>query len=214
MSTQFQQRRGMKLKRNAIAALAVVCAVAVGGSSSALAQGSGKSSSQARGERCEKVIERIAQHLGMSTDQVKAAIKARAFARIDEAVKSGRMSQERATALKAKIEANICAALAGMAKHQAAKHAPKGMLRAAGVYLGLSGAQLRAQLPGTSLAALAAKQPGKSAAGLKAAMVAPGKAKLDKALAEGKIDAARHAAALEKLVKLADRLAEKVWPKK
>lgn len=204
----------MKLKRNAIAALAVVCAVAVGGSSSALAQGSRQSSSQGRGERCEKLIERIAQRLGVSTDQAKAAIKARAFARIDEAVKSGRMSQERANALKAKIEANICAALARMATHQAGKHAAKGMLRAAGVYLGLTGEQLRAQLPGTSLAALAAKQPGKSAAGLKAAMVTPGKAKLDKALAEGKIDAARHAAALEKLVKLADRLAEKVWPKK
>lgn len=213
MGAEFQQRRGMKLKRNAIAAIAVVCAVAVGGSSSALAQGSGQSSGQGRGERCEKLIERIAQRMGVSVDQAKAAIKAKAFARIDEAVENGRMSEERANALKAKIEANICAALAGMAHHKAGKKAARGMLRAAGEYLGLSKEQLRAQLPGTSLAALAAKQPGKSASGLKAAMVARGKGKLDKALAEGKIDAARHAAALEKLAKLADRLAEKVWPK-
>ena len=206
----------MKLKRNAIAALAVVAAVAVGGSSSALAQGSGQGSDRGRGDgqRCEKLIERIAQRMGVSTDQAKAALKARIFARIDEAVKNGRMSQERAAALKAKIDADLCAALGGMAQRKMEQRAALGMLRAAGAYLELSKAELRAQLPGTSLAALAVKQgQGKTAAGLKAAMVAPGKAKLDKALADGKIDATRHAAALEKLTKLADRLAEKVWPK-
>ena len=200
----------MKLKRNAIAALAVVCAVAVGGSSSALAQGSDRG--RGDGQRCEKLIERIAQRMGVSTDQAKAAIKARIFARIDEAVKNGRMSKERADALKAKIDADLCAAFAGMAHHKAEKRAAKGMFRAAGEFLGLSKEQLREQLPGTSLVALAVKQH-KTAANLKAAMVAPGKTKLDKALADGKIDATRHAAALAKLTKLADRLAEKVWPK-
>ena len=168
MVAHFNRRRGMKLKRNAVAALAIVAAVAVGGSSSALAQGSDRDSGD--GQRCEKLIERIAQRLGVSTDQAKAALKARMFARIDEAVKNGRMSQERAAALKAKIDADLCAALGGMAQRKMEQRAALGMLRAAGAYLELSKAELRAQLPGTSLAALAVKQgQGKTAAGLKAA---------------------------------------------
>ena len=45
-------------------------------------------------------------------------------------------------------------------------------------------------------------------------MVAPGKARLATAVANGKITQARADAALEQLERLADRLANKVFPKK
>jgi hypothetical protein len=85
------------------------------------------------------------------------------------------------------------------------------MLGAAAEFLGLDRQQLRAQLPGTSLAALALKQE-KTVAGLEAAMIAPAKARLAKAVASGKITKARADAALAKLEKAADRLANHVFP--
>ena len=66
--------------------------------------------------------------------------------------------------------------------------------------------ELRAQLPGTSLAALAEKQ-GKSVSSLEAAMVAPAKARLAKAVANGKLTQARADAVLDRLETAADRLA-------
>jgi hypothetical protein len=87
------------------------------------------------------------------------------------------------------------------------------MLRAAADFLDLDREQLKAQLPGTSLAKLAEKQ-GKSAADLEAAMVAPGKARLARAVADGKVTQARADTAAARLDKLADRLASKVFEKR
>jgi hypothetical protein len=87
------------------------------------------------------------------------------------------------------------------------------MLRAAADFLGLDRAELREQLPGNSLAGLAEKQ-GKSVADLKAAMVAPAKARLAKAVADGRITQARADLAGRRLDALADRLATTVFPTK
>ena len=80
-----------------------------------------------------------------------------------------------------------------------ARFVPRGMLRAAAArFLGLDREELRAQLPGTSLAALAEKQ-GKRVSALEAAMVAPASARLAKAAASGKITQARADAVLDRL---------------
>ena len=81
------------------------------------------------------------------------------------------------------------------------------LLHNAARFLDLDRQELRAQLPGTSLAALAEKQ-GKSVASLEAAMVAPAKARLAKAVANEKLTQARADAVLDKLESAADRLAE------
>ena len=85
------------------------------------------------------------------------------------------------------------------------------MLSAASDFLRLDRAELRAQLPGSSLAALAEKQ-GKTVSALEAAMVAPAKARLAKAVANGRITQARADAALKRLETAAERLATKVFP--
>jgi hypothetical protein len=130
--------------------------------------------------------------------------EARLQARIDTAERSGRVSSERADRLRERVE-NLC----GM--HSRARIAAFGMLRAAAEFLGLDRAELRAQLPGTSLASLAERQ-GKSVSALRAAMIARANARLEKAVASGSITQARADRALERLEKLADRLAIKVFP--
>jgi hypothetical protein len=129
---------------------------------------------------------------------------ARLEARIDAAEKSGRISSQHADRLRERV-GNLCGV------HPRARIAAFGMLRAAADFLDLDRSELRAQLPGTSLAGLAEKQ-GKSVAALEAAMIAPAKTRLARAVADGRITQGRADQALERLEKLADRLATKVFP--
>jgi hypothetical protein len=162
-----------------------------------------------RTTRCEARVARIAERRGVTVDQLEANVKARLLARIDAAEHAGRISSERAATLRERVsEGSLCGA-AGRARAAFAAH---GLLRAAAGFLGLDRAELRAQLPGTSLAALAEKQ-GKSVSALEAAMVAPAKQRLAQAVADGKLTQARADAVLERLEDAADRLAKHVFPK-
>jgi hypothetical protein len=193
----------MRLNRYAVGALAATATLAVGGGAALAAANDGD-----RPTRCEQRVARIAERRGITVDQLEATLKARLTARVDAAETAGRISSERADALRARIaEASLCAAR----PHAAARLVGRGLLGAAAKFLGLDRAELRAQLPGTSLAALAEKQ-GKSLSELEAAMVAPAKARLAKAVANGKITQARADAALDRLEQAAERLAEHVFP--
>ena len=96
--------------------------------------------------------------------------------------------------------------LCGARRHVRARMARHGMLRAAAAFLGLDRQQLREQLPGHSLADLAAAQ-GKSEPDLETAMLAPARARLAKAVAAGNVTRARADTLLDRLEKLASRLA-------
>lgn len=196
----------MRLNRHAVGALAASAMLLVGGGAALAASGDGD-----RGTRCEDLLAKIAEKRGVSVEQLQADIEARLLARIDAAEKAGRISSERATALRERVsEGSLC----GARHHVTARFALRGMLRAAADYLGLDREQLRAQLPGNSLAGLAQKQPGKSAQALEAAMVQPAKDRLAKAVADKKITQARADAALAVLEKAAHRLATHVFPAK
>jgi len=194
----------MEINRYAAAALAGTGALLVGGGVAVAGPNDGD-----RGARCEERLAKIAEERGVSVEQLEARIEARLLARIEAAEKAGKITPERAAALKQHVsEGNLCR------PGQHRRHiAARGMMRAAAEFLGLSGEELRAQLPGNSLAGLAQKQ-GKGVDALKAAMVAPAKERLAKAVAEGKITQERAAAALEKLEALAGALAQKVFPAK
>jgi hypothetical protein len=86
-------------------------------------------------------------------------------------------------------------------------------MRAAAEFLDLDRDELRAQLPGNSLAGLAIKQ-GKRVEALEAAMVAPAKERLAKAVASGRISQARADEIGKKLEMLAEKLAAKTFEKK
>lgn len=194
----------MKIDRYAVGALVGAGALLVGGGTALAANGKGKAQ-----ERCDALLAKIAEKRGVSVEQLEANLKARLLARIEAAEQAGRISPERAAALKQRVsEGNLCRA-GKVHQHRAAR----GMLGAAAAFLGLDRAELRAQLPGNSLAGLAQKQ-GKSVDALVAAMVAPAKERLGKAVASGKITQAQADAALVRLQELAGKLAVKVFPAK
>lgn len=192
----------MRIDRYAVGAFVGATALLVGGGAALAGNGKGQ-------ERCDALLAKIAEKKGVSVEKLEADIQAKLAARIDAAVAAGKISPERAAALKQRAaEGNLCRA-GHVRKHRAAH----GMMAAAAKFLGLDRAELRAQLPGNSLAGLAQKQ-GKSADALKAAMVAPAKERLAKAVADGKISKERADAALKNLEALAGKLAEKVFPAK
>ena len=193
----------MRLNRHAAGAFAASAMLLVGGGAALAASGDGD-----HGARCEERLAKAAGERGVSVEQLQADIKARLLARVDAAEEAGRISSERAANLRERIsEGSLC----GARHHLQARVAAHSMLRAAAEFLGLDREQLRAQLPGNSLAGLAEKQ-GKSASALEAAMVAPAKERLAKAVADGKITQVRADAAIEKLEKAANRLAKHVFP--
>ncbi len=191
------------MNRTAVAALAGTAALLVGGGVAPAGQ-----DDSSRGTRCQERLAKIAEHRGVTAAQLEAEIKARLLARVDAAEKAGRISSERAAALRERIEeGSLCAG----ARHGLVRHGLRGMFRAAADFLGLTPIELRAQLPGTSLAALAQKQ-GKSVEALKAAMLAPAKEKLAHAVESGRITQARADQALEQLESLVDRLVQRQFP--
>jgi hypothetical protein len=197
----------MRLNRTAVGAAAASAALLAGGGA-ALAAGSGEGDP---GARCNAALARIAERRGVSVEQLKADIEARLLARIDAAEQAGRIAPDRAAQLRQRVEDG--ALCAGRHHHAKARIAARGMLRAAASFLGLDREELRGQLPGYSLADLAEKQ-GKSTAALEAAMIAPAKERLAKAVANGTITQARADAALDRLEKLANKLASKEFPEK
>ena len=194
----------MKVNRYGIGALAGAAALLVGGGT-ALAGGGDRAEA-----RCDALLAKVAEKRGVSVEQLEADVRARLLARIDAAQKAGLISAERAAKLREQVsEGSLCR----RAGHGQRLAAPRGMLAAAARFLGLDRAELRAQLPGNSLASLAQKQ-GKSVEALKAAMVAPARERLARAVAAGRITQAQSDAALARIAKLADRLAAKVFPAK
>ena len=194
----------MRVNRAAVAAVAGVAALVIGGGS-ALAGGSDGD----KGGRCEAQLAKIAERRGVSVDQLQADLKARLLARVDAALTAGRISGDQAARLRERIaDATLCARTK---RH--VHHAIRGLFAAAAEYLGLSRSELREQLPGTSLAALAVKQ-GKTVEGLKAALLAPAKSRLAKAVADGVITQPRADALLARLGTLVDRLVAKTFPAK
>jgi hypothetical protein len=196
----------MRLDRHTVGAFAATATLLLGGGA-ALASSAGKDE---RGTRCEARLARIAEQRGISVEQLTAEVKARLLARIDAAERTGRISSERAAKLRERLAA---ASICGARHHAVARIAARGMLRAAAAFLGLDRRELRAQLPGTSLAALAEKQ-GKSVSALEAAMVAPAKTRLAMAVANGRITHARADAATTRLEQAAERLAAHVFPRR
>jgi lambda repressor-like predicted transcriptional regulator len=192
----------MRLDRYAVGALLGASALLVGGGAALAGNGKGP-------ERCDAMLAKIAEKRGVSVEALKTDLQKNLLERIDAALAAGKISPERAAALKQRVsEGNLCRA-GKVQKHRAVR----GMMRAAAEFLGLDREELRAQLPGNSLAGLAQKQ-GKSVDALTAAMVAPAKERLAKAVANGKISQQRADEALEKLEALAGKLAAKVFPAK
>lgn len=202
---------------------ALVAAALVGGTliNAALAAPSSPGSSAsgadlAGGEYCETWQQEFADELGVSVDDLLPAAKAASIAAIDAAVAAGDLSEERATALKEKVEAfdgNGCRFfghpfIGGGGGHGFKAHFGGPLLSVAAEALGIDAGELKQALrSGDSLEDVASAQ-GVDYDIVKEAIHDAVKSRLDAAVAEG-LDQAR---ADEILSKLDEALASGDFP--
>ena len=161
--------------------VAAAAAVAGGGAAIGATQfGSPKEESQA-------IVNDAAKQLGVQPSALTAALKKALENRIDAAVAAGQLTKEQGNMLKQRIESGSLPLFFGPRGGPGGHAGHFGELDAAASYLGLTDAQLDAQLEGGKSLAQVAKDRGKSVDGLIQALVDSATKKLDSAVAAGRL---------------------------
>jgi hypothetical protein len=172
--------------------------VAVAGAGVAVAA----SDDSSRGAESKAIIDDAARRLGIPSSKLSDALKQALGDRIDAAVAAGRITKAEGDALKQRIQSDEFPIFGG--RHHGFGHFGFfGRFEAAAGYLGVTQAQLRAELRNGKSLAQVAKDHGKSVDGLIDALVADAKQKLDKAVSAGRITRAQ---ADEMLADLKERI--------
>jgi hypothetical protein len=172
----------MKLNRKAkvfVGAAALLSAVGAGAAVAGSQDSSPSSESKA-------VIDDAAKQLGIPSSKLSAALKQALSDRVDAAVAAGRVTKAEGDALKARIQSNDFP-LFGRPHRGFGHFRFIGPLDSAAGYIGITKAQLRAELESGKSLAQIAKAHGKSVDGLIDALVAAAKSKLDDAVSAGRL---------------------------
>jgi hypothetical protein len=177
-----------KLNRR-VAVIVGTTVLALSGGAYAVAQ-----SGSSGGNERKAFLADAAQRLNVTPDQLTKALQDAAIARIDAAVKAGRLTEAQGTEMKQHIAQGDLPFLGGRGgpggPHRGFgfhRGGPPPDITAAQKYLGLSAAELRKQLEsGKSLADVAGAQ-NKSVDGLKSAMEAAVRADIEKAVSDKKL---------------------------
>jgi hypothetical protein len=156
-----------------------------------------------------------AGRLGVQPSELRDALKQAALDRVEAAVKDGRLTQSEADAIKARISSGDLGPGFGLPVPRFGDHVGIVFgLDAAASYLGLTEAQLHADLEsGKTLAQVAAAQ-GKSVEGLKQALLADAKSQLEQAASDGTITAAQEQQMLNDLASHLDDIVNGTMPPK
>jgi polyhydroxyalkanoate synthesis regulator phasin len=182
-------------------AVGLVAALGVGG---AVAATGGSPQEESRA-----LVEDVAKRLGLDAGRVETALEEAYAARVDAAVKEGRLTAEEGAALKQRIAAGEVPLLGGR-RGFGHRHGPGHRLAsatAAADYLGLTEAQLRGRLlAGKTLAEVAADR-GKSVDGLEKTLTDAARKQVAEAVAAGRLTEAR---GKEILTDLPERIQEHV----
>jgi hypothetical protein len=156
--------------------------------------------------RAGRTLAQIAIAHGKTVDGLKAAMLAAVKTKLDAAVSAGKMTAQQEQTKLARAQRlidRIVNGRIGAAKQRAGKSR---LLNVSARYIGVTPKVLRAELKaGKSLAQVATAH-GKTVAGLKDALLEPLKARLDKAVASGRITSAQAQARLDRLSARVDRL--------
>jgi len=179
-----------KTKIGAAVAGAVVLAVAVGAAGAVAAQ----RALDAR-EESQAVIDDAAGQLGVEPSELTDALKEALKNRVDEAVESGRLTEEQGAELKERIESGETPLIApgfgrqgGGPGHFGFGHfGHAGKLDVAAEYLGLTEDELRERLRDGDTLAEIAKAEGKPVDGLVDALVADATQRIDEAVENGRL---------------------------
>jgi hypothetical protein len=183
-------------KRTVVVGAAVL--VVAGGGGAAIAASQGSSASP------ETFIESLAEHLGVSTDELEEAAKAAAIDQVDAALEDGRITEEQAEELKERIEEGDSPLFFGAPLFDGPDLHYGGPVfierfDAAAEYLGLTEDELRERVnEGHSLAEIARAE-GKSVDGLKEALLDEAEESLDQAVEDEELTRARANEILERL---------------
>ena len=164
-----------------------------GGPSAAIADYLGLTEDELRAQlESGKTLAQIASAQGKSVSGLEDVIYADAKTHLDQAVANGKLTADQEQTMLAELKSHLDDMVNSTGPHMTVKGVGGGPFgEAAAAYLGLTPAELRAQLEsGKTLAQVAADQ-GKSVDGLKAAILAGAKTDLDAAVAAGKITAAQ-----------------------
>jgi hypothetical protein len=192
----------MKISSRKILA-ATVAGLAVAGGGAAVAASQNDSSSS--------FFDSLAQHLGISSEELEDAARAAALDQVDAAVEAGRITEEQADELRSRIESGELPPFLGPGPFgglHGKAHAFGDHFSAAAEYLGLTVAELRERLEaGRSLADVAEAQ-GKSVGGLKQAILDEARKSLDEAVEEETLPREEADAVLERLEARVDDLVE------
>ncbi len=187
------------VKRKLVVGLAALAVVAFAGGAYAATQSSTANTRQA-------FLNDVAKRLGVTPQQLTAALDGATLDQLQAAVKAGRLTQAQADALAQRLKQNSAAPALpfgfGFGRHFERPGGPGGFgfgfhfrrmieLPAAANYLGLTAAQLFQQLEsGKSLAQIATAK-GTTVSGLEQAMTSAMKSRLDKLVAAKVITAAQ-----------------------
>jgi hypothetical protein len=161
----------------------------------------------------------VAARLGISADKLRGAIEDALDARVDAAVKAGKLTPEQAAKLKERI-ANAKGLGAGIRARLARGRLPlvpgiRARAHVPGVvakYVGITPQELRTELrSGKSLAQIATAH-GKTVDGLVAAMLAPAKTRLDRAVQNNRITQQRADEILARLTDAVQKAVQRTRP--
>jgi hypothetical protein len=169
-------------RRHKLAALAAG-AVALTGAGAAIAASQGSSPS----EESQAIIENAAAELGVTPTALEDALEQALLDRVDAKVAAGELTEEQASALEDRIQADGFPILGGLGGPGPGGHHAFADLGAAASFLGLAVDELRSELEsGQTLAEVAAAE-GKSVEGLVDAMVGSAKERLADDVADGRL---------------------------
>ena len=178
--------RSTKIK---IAAGAVAAFAVVGGGAAVAATQAWSPQEESRA-----VIDDAAGQLGIEPSELSDALKEALKNRVDQAVEDGRLTEEQADALKERIDSGDAPLIFGGFGGPGFGHGHFGHfadLDAAATYLGLTEAELRAELEDGKTLAEIAKAEGKSVPGLVQALVKAANERIAEAVADGRLTQAQ-----------------------
>ena len=179
----------------------------------AFAGGGAYAATQSNTDPRQAFLNDLAKRLNVTPAQLRDALKGALLDRLDAAVKAGVITQAQANRIERRLESGAPVpfflgprrfGLRGFGLH-ANGFGVRGTLGAAASYLGLSDAQLLSDLRSGQTLAQIAKARGKSVAGLQQAITAAIKARLDKAVAAGRITQAQENKILSRIGRGLDR---------
>jgi polyhydroxyalkanoate synthesis regulator phasin len=165
------------------------------------------------------LVDDVAARLGTTPDKLRAAFRDALAARIDAAVKAGKLTPEQGAKLKERLAnaKGLGLRLRGRLAHAKHPFSHRIHVKAHGLgqvakYLDITPQQLRSELrAGKSLAQIATDH-GKSIDGLVDAWVAKAKERLDKAVEKGRLTRERADQILQRLTEAAEKAVQRTRP--